>query len=229
MPFSFLKNFRVYVLALAWFALIALVPVNDHQAEARSNTASSSSVVLEDTPELPAADGSSDTPEIMVDMVDKSKVKLSSLRGKVVILDFFWSQCSHCRDHAPHVVELYNKYKGQLSVLGLATDGPEKVGDVKAFMRDLKITYPVGYISTELIAYYTDAHNHGVPQVVIFGTNGKMVKRLIGWSDENSRELVEAIKSQLGDAPASAAPVKPNASKASGKSSRTTARRTARG
>jgi thiol-disulfide isomerase/thioredoxin len=157
-------------------------------------------------------------------MVDKSKIKLSSLRGKVVLMDFFWSQCPHCRDHAPHVAELFSQYKGKnFAVLGLATDGPEKVSDVKAFMRDTKINYPVGYINTELIAYYTDSHNHGVPQMVLFGTNGKMVKRLIGWNEETSRDLVAAIKGQLGD-PA------PTATKSSGTKTgaRTAARRTPR-
>jgi glutathione peroxidase-family protein len=205
-----LKKFRVWAAALLLLAAAALITSDQRQAAARSLPPS-----VEDPPELPAADGSSLTPEIEVEMVDKakSKLKLSSLRGKVVLLDFFWTQCQHCRDHAPHVVELYNQYKDRgFTVLGLATDGPQKAGDVKAFMRDTKINYPVGYISTELVAYYTDSHNHGVPQMVIFGTDGKMVKRLIGWNEQTNKDLMDALKSQLGDAPA--APAKPVAGKA---------------
>lgn len=223
MPQSFLRKFQVWAAVCALLVAAASVVVGRGRTEARG--VSAAPAAAEDIPELPAPDGSSDTPEIVVDMVNKTKLKLSSLRGKVVLLDFFWSQCPHCRDHAPHVAELYNQYKGRLVVVGLATDGPEKEDDVKAFMRETRISYPVGYINTELVAYYTDSHNHGVPQMVLFGPNGKMVKRLIGWNEETSRDLLAAIKGQLGDAPAATA--KPAAGKASG--GRTTARRAPRG
>jgi len=156
----------------------------------------------DDIPELPAPDGSGDTPEIIVPMIDKTTTKLSSLRGRVVLLDFFWSQCAHCRDHAPHMVELYNELsKRGLVILGLATDTQDKSADVKAFMRDLKINYPVGFITNELVAYYTDSHNHGVPQMVLFGPDGKMARRLIGWDEKNGKDLREAILAQLQKLP----------------------------
>ena len=156
----------------------------------------------DDIPELPSPDGSGDTPEILVPMIDKTTTKLSSLRGRVVLLDFFWSQCAHCRDHAPHIVELYNELsKRGLVILGLATDPQDKSADVKAFMRDLKINYPVGFITNELVAYYTDSHNHGVPQMVLFGPDGKMARRLIGWDEKNGKDLREAILAQLQKLP----------------------------
>jgi peroxiredoxin len=156
----------------------------------------------DDVPELPSPDGSGDTPEIIVPMIDKTTTKLSSLRGRVVLLDFFWSQCAHCRDHAPHIVELYNELsKRGLVILGLATDTQDKSADVKAFMRDLKINYPVGFITNELVAYYTDSHNHGVPQMVLFGPDGKMARRLIGWDEKNGKDLRDAILAQLQKLP----------------------------
>jgi peroxiredoxin len=156
----------------------------------------------DDVPELPSPDGSGDTPEIIVPMIDKTTTRLSSLRGHVVLLDFFWSQCAHCRDHAPHIVELYNELsKRGLVILGLATDTQDKSADVKAFMRDLKINYPVGFITNELVAYYTDSHNHGVPQMVLFGPDGKMARRLIGWDEKNGKDLRDAILAQLQKLP----------------------------
>jgi len=164
----------------------------------------------EDTPELPSADGSSDTPEMIISMINNgpaaasqpSKIKLSSLRGRVVLLDMFYSQCPHCRDHAPHVVEFYNEFKPRgFTVLGLATDRAEKVADVRSFMRDLKINYPVGFVTTDVIAYFVDSHNHSVPQMMLFGTDGKMLKRWIGWSDTIGKELRTLIEGNAGKAP----------------------------
>jgi thiol-disulfide isomerase/thioredoxin len=182
----------------------------------------------EDIPELPAPDGSGEVPEMILSMITNpavgpgqpSKLKLSSLRGKVVMLDMFWSQCSHCRDHAPHMVELYNQYKMRgLNVLGLATDRNDTTGvnNVRAFLRDTKINYPTAFLTTEIRAYYADPRNGSVPQMVLFGPDGKMVKRWIGWTEQVSKEVKAAIESQLGKAPV----VKPG-SKAT---SRDTARR----
>src|SRR5262245_24249416 len=74
---------------------------------------------VEDIPELPMPDGSGDTPEMIVDLLpnnvgpvasQQKQLKLSSLRGKVVLIDMFWSKCPHCEEHAPHIVELNNQY-----------------------------------------------------------------------------------------------------------------------
>ncbi|MGE0886950.1 MAG: TlpA disulfide reductase family protein [Blastocatellales bacterium] len=176
---------------------------------------------LMDVPELPMADGSGDTPEMLVDLVSatggkQEKLKLSSLRGKVVMIDMFWSQCPHCEEHAPHIVEIYNQYRQKgFTVLGLATDpkdDKQSDGRVKGFMTKAKINYPVGYITTEIVAYYADSRNHGVPQMVLFGPDGKMVLREIGWNDNISKKVKETIEAELSKMPT----VKPG-SKASAK------------
>lgn len=160
-----------------------------------------SAPILEDIPELPMADGSSDTPEIEVTMLDGKKVKLSSLRGKVCILDIFASWCPHCQDHAPQIVKVYNQFKAQgLEIISLASDPKEKIDDVKKFVKDYNVNYPVGFLSNEVLAYYADPRNHSVPQVVLFGKNGKMSKRWIGWSEERTKELTELLGKELSAA-----------------------------
>jgi thiol-disulfide isomerase/thioredoxin len=177
-------------------------------------TASALALGSDDVPELPAPDGSSYTPEIVIPMVDKKELKLSSLRGKVAMLDFFATTCPHCQDHAPHVVELYNKYRNRgFVVLGLASD-LQASGDVKAatsavsdFVKKYKLNYPVGFSNIEAVAYFTDSHNRGVPQMVLFGPDGKMTLRRIGWSDAVGKEFDEAVAKQLDKlGPAATAP-----------------------
>lgn len=145
-------------------------------------------------------------------------LKLSSLRGRVVMLDIFWSRCPHCEEHAPHVVELYNQYRQRgFTVLGLATDRKEDRDDLanlKQFIQKAKINYSVGFLTTEIRAYYADPKDAGVPQMILFGTDGKMVMREVGWNPEKASRLKKAIEAQFSkSAPAKSGPVKTSTSK----------------
>ncbi|MBS1787932.1 MAG: TlpA family protein disulfide reductase [Acidobacteria bacterium] len=186
-------------------------------------SASASRIGTDDVPELPMPDGSGDTPEMTVALVPASaaakpaKFKLSSLRGKVALLDMFWSKCPHCQDHAPHVVAIYNQYKDRgFTVLGLAKDSQDSADEVKSvkdYMATAKINYPTGFVTTEVVAYYADSRNHGVPQMVLFGADGKMIFREIGWNENIEQKLKGLIEEQLAKLPAKSVEQKPAAAK----------------
>ena len=180
-----------------------------------------------DIPELPMADGSGDTPELIVSLVPTAaakpgKVKLSSLRGKVVLLDMFRSTCPHCEDHAPHIVKLYQDYRQRgFTVLGLASDDkndPAALKTLKSFLTRHKINYPVAYATTEVVAYYADPKNHGVPQMVLFGADGKMTLRKIGWGQNYDQLFRQNIEEQLAKLPTVKSATPPAAKPAAGKS-----------
>lgn len=65
-------------------------------------------------------------PEISLAGPDGKTRSLSSLKGKVVLLDFWASWCGPCRKANPHVVETYKKYKGKgFDVFSVSLDRPE--------------------------------------------------------------------------------------------------------
>ncbi|MBP6625553.1 MAG: TlpA family protein disulfide reductase [Chitinophagaceae bacterium] len=65
-------------------------------------------------------------PEIALPNPDGKTLKLSDLKGKVVLLDFWASWCGPCRRSNPHVVEIYEKYNSQgFTVFSVSLDGME--------------------------------------------------------------------------------------------------------
>lgn len=73
---------------------------------------------------------------------DGEAVTLESLRGKVVVLDFWGVWCGPCRAAMPHLKELYKKHKAEgLVIIGVHTKN--KGDEMPAFVKDKELPWPV--------------------------------------------------------------------------------------
>jgi len=77
-------------------------------------------------------------PELSLPDPNGKEVKLSSFRGKYVLVDFWASWCKPCREENPTVVKAYNKFKDKnFTILGVSLDRPGQKDEwMKAVMKD---------------------------------------------------------------------------------------------
>jgi peroxiredoxin len=113
------------------------------------------------------------------DLSDKP-LTLSSLRGKVVLLDFWATWCTPCREEIPEFVKLQDKYRDQgLQIVGISMDdGPEPVRD---FYKKFQMNYPVVMGDAKTGSAYGGVL--GLPIAFVVDQQGKIVSRHIGATD----------------------------------------------
>jgi cytochrome c biogenesis protein CcmG/thiol:disulfide interchange protein DsbE len=81
-------------------------------------------------------------PEFALSRLDApGKLALASLRGKVVVLNFWASWCAPCKSEAPRLEAAWQRYRDQ-GVVVVGVDAQDFSGDAKHFVRKYKLTYP---------------------------------------------------------------------------------------
>ena len=118
-----------------------------------------------------------DRKDFTLPLVGGGTLTLSSLKGKPVLLVFFWPLCSHCREEVPALNTVYLKYKDthNLVVLG-AGYGSE--ANVAYFVQQNGVQYPVVFAVTSSIL---DAYGvYDVPHNVFFNREGNITRVFVG-------------------------------------------------
>ncbi len=131
---------------------------------------------------------------------DGSAVELKSLRGKVVLVDFWAYSCINCQRAIPHIVDWYAAYKDAgLEVIGVHTPeyAFERVpGNVASGARDLGITYPVALDPN--YSTWTNYRNRYWPAKYLIDANGTVRHIKFGEGDYSTTEGL--IRQLLSDA-----------------------------
>ncbi|MEP7270550.1 MAG: TlpA disulfide reductase family protein [Acidobacteriota bacterium] len=125
-----------------------------------------------------------------------NSVSLSSLRGQVVVLDFFATWCGHSRLHVPTVRRLADDEGPRgTQVIGLAVE--ERDSTVQQFIKDQHITYPVATVSDPVFGGFVESRDVSVPQTLVYGRDGRLAGHFVGHSAEQDAELVATVKREL--------------------------------
>jgi thiol-disulfide isomerase/thioredoxin len=134
-------------------------------------------------------------PEFTTVMSDKygAFTNLADLKGKVVILDFFAHWCPPCKASMPDMRALSDELGNKVEVLGVTgyygsfgtkqgISQSEEFADMKGFMDQYKMDHPVIYIDKGEFAKYGVT---GIPEFVLIGKDGKVLKVQVGYSKES--------------------------------------------
>lgn len=131
-------------------------------------------------------------PQFEITTFDGQTLRLADLKGKPVVVNFWASWCVPCRDEAPALEAVWQKYKDQgLVVIGV--DYVDTEPEAKAFMQEFGITYPTGPdVGTVISSKYKIT---GVPETYLITREGK----LLSGKDATGR----ALGNYIGAIPAS--------------------------
>ena len=137
-------------------------------------------------------------PDFTLESLDGKNVRLSDLRGKAVLLNFWATWCGPCKIETPWLVELQKQYGSQgLQVIGVAMDDSSKE-DIAKFAKEMGMNYPV-LIGKEAVG---DAYGGvpALPETFFIGRDGKIVGKIMGLESES--EIEDSIKKALNTQPA---------------------------
>ena len=139
-------------------------------------------------------------PEFEMELTDGLKMKLSALRGKVVMLQFTASWCGVCRKEMPFIEkDIWLKHKSNPNFALYGGDRDEPLETVKAFAEKTGVTYPLGLDpGADIFAKYAD-RKAGITRNVLIDKNGKIVMLTRLYNEEEFASLCKKIDEMLAE------------------------------
>lgn len=137
-------------------------------------------------------------PDFTITLTDGKQVTLSSLRRKVVMLQFTASWCGVCRKEMPFIEkDIWLKHKDNADFALIGIDRDEPLEKVLAFAKSTGVTYPLGLDpGADIFAKYA-LRDAGITRNVLIDREGKIVKLTRLYNEEEFASLVQQINEML--------------------------------
>jgi peroxiredoxin len=131
-------------------------------------------------------------PDFSLPGLDGKNVQLSTLKGNVVLLDFWATWCGPCRLTLPHVQKLAEDdslAKKGLRVFGV--DNAESKELIQSYLADNQFSFPVLMDASGMM--WEKYKLGGMPTAVVIGKDGIVKNAWIGFTDDNNDEIDQTI------------------------------------
>jgi cytochrome c biogenesis protein CcmG/thiol:disulfide interchange protein DsbE len=130
-------------------------------------------------------------------LADGTRSRLADHVNKVLVLDFYATWCLPCRQSIPHLRSMRDRFGDRgLQVVGLNVGGADDRVKVAAFAQELKIEYPLGFPDKSLSDFFL-SDNQTIPQTFVFGRDGNLINRFIGYDPAIGIELEKTIQAAV--------------------------------
>jgi len=116
-------------------------------------------------------------PQFTMTLFDGDQFSLGQERGKIVVVNFWASWCVPCRDEAPGLEDVWQRYKDRGVVL-VGVDIKDTPEDARSFLQRYVATYPSGFDAKKDI--YIDYGVYGLPETFVIDPQGMVVRHVIG-------------------------------------------------
>jgi len=119
-------------------------------------------------------------PDFHVKDLDGKDLTLAAHKGQVVLLNFWATWCGPCRAEIPGLIELQNKYKDRVQIIGMVVDeeDDDDGNNLRQLVKSERINYPVALTSPEVRMAYGGIT--ALPTVFIINPDGRVVQKHVG-------------------------------------------------
>jgi len=140
-----------------------------------------------------ASDASSAFPDLEFAGADGSAVRLSELKGNVVLLNVWATWCGPCRMELPIVQKMYDRYSDRnFVVLAVNIDADRR--RIEPFLKKYNLSLPVYYAAPEEASAMTAM---GIPSTFILGPDRALIDRAVGYSPDVEEHWKQVIEKHL--------------------------------
>jgi len=136
---------------------------------------------------LAPADRSS-APTVRGTTLDGTTLDLASLRGKVVVVNFWASWCAPCRREAGALEKVYTETKDKgVAFVGVVSGGKDSLDNAQAFARRFAISYPSVYDgdNSVVLAFAGQLPPSAIPTTLVLDREGRVAARAIDAVDRS--------------------------------------------
>jgi peroxiredoxin len=135
-------------------------------------------------------------PDFVVPDLSGQAVRLSALRGKVVVVNLWATWCPPCREEMPSMERLYQRLRDRDFQLLAISEDEDGQRVVEPFVKEMKLSFPVLVDPDHQVG---DRYGvWGYPETFVLDRSGRIVERVIGPRDWASPESVAALEGLLG-------------------------------
>ena len=189
------SNLSLIIMLIALLGLVAAILLWPNGAQATEGELAANVEQQDDVEATTLVKVGEMAPDFSVEMLDGRTIKLSELRGKVVMVCFWATWCPPCRQEMAHLQEGVIDHFAGKNLVVLPISRGEKREVVEKFITDNGYTFGVG-LDPERAIYDQYASNF-VPRTFIINKRGKVTYRVAGYDEETAEAVNAAIAKAL--------------------------------